>query len=202
MTSPCARPAVELAAAAAEAVRTLNHHTQGPHPLSGPAELDRLVAELAMMANRLPQLLRQLGGWLHTEQHAGRIRSDNSTDPARIVSRAAAELTQAGHAANEFGQALDGAHQQLAHLGTAAPARTADVTANRPGPVDRTYRAETVAISGHFHGHQRAGFVAASGQKPMSLDTLHFAYLPDFRCLPSPGPLRPVDGFPARLGRS
>ncbi len=67
------------------------------------------------MADRLPQLLRQLHGWLDTEQHAGHLRTDDTTDPARIVERAAAQLTQAGHAAHDLGRALDNAHQLLAY---------------------------------------------------------------------------------------
>ena len=90
MTSIRSRPTVEHAATAAEAVRALNHLTLGRGALGEPAELDRLVAELAIMADRLPQLLRQLRGWLDTEQHADRLRSDDTTDPARIVDRAAA----------------------------------------------------------------------------------------------------------------
>ena len=177
MTSICSRPTVEHAATAAEAVRALNHLTLGRGALGEPAELDRLVAELAIMAGRLPQLLRQLRGWLDAEQHAGRLRTDDTTDPARIVDRAAAELAEAGHAAHHLGRALDDAHQLLAHLAVATePDRThqpgrSNATAGtdgRSGPRDG--RAETVATSGHFHGHQRAGFMAASGQKPMSLD--------------------------------
>ena len=179
MTSICNRPIVENAATAAEAVRTLNHLTLGRSALGEPAELDRLVAELAIMAGRLPQLLRQLRGWLDAEQHTGRLRTDNTTDPARTVDRAAAELTEAGHAAHHLRRALDDAHQLLAHLAVATePDRTHQPgrsnatagTVGQAGSGPRDHRAETVATSGHFHGHQRAGFMAASGQKPMSLD--------------------------------
>ena len=179
MTSILSRPTVEHAATAAEAVRTLNHLTLGRSALGEPAELDRLVAELAIMAGRLPQLLRQLRGWLDAEQHTGRLRTDNTTDPARTVDRAAAELTEAGHAAHHLRLALDDAHQLLAHLAVATePDRTHQPgrsnatagTVGQAGSGPRDHRAETVATSGHFHGHQRAGFMAASGQKPMSLD--------------------------------
>ena len=103
MTSIPSRPTVEHAASAAEAVRVLTHLTLGRHALSEPAELDLLVEELAIMTGRLPQLLRQLHRWLDTEQHAGRLRSDDTTDPARIVTRATAELTDAGHVAPRVG---------------------------------------------------------------------------------------------------
>ena len=112
---------VDLADAAAQAVRELNHRTLHPAALSGPAQLDRIVAELAVMVGGLPQLLRQLGHWLTVEQHAGRIRSDNHLDPGRLVDQAAADLADAGQAARQLGQLLDAARQHTAHLG----ARTA-----------------------------------------------------------------------------
>jgi len=185
MTSIRSRPTVDHAATAAEAVRALNHLTLGRRALGEPAELDRLVAELAIMAGRLPQLLRQLRGWLDAEQHAGRLLSDNTTDSARIVDRAAAELAEAGDAAHDLGRALDDAHQLLAHLAATEPDRThepgranasadtADTagTAGQSGSGPRDGRAETVATSGHFHGRQWAGLMAASGQKQMSLDS-------------------------------
>jgi len=172
MTRISSRTTIDHADTAAEAVSALIHLTHGQRALEEPAELDRLVAELAIMAGRLPQLIRQLRDWLHVEQHAGRLRSDNNTDPAQIVDRANDKLAQAGHAAHDLGSALDNAHQLLAHLAT-EPDRT-----HKPGQSDasagtapRDGRAETMATSGHFHGHQRAGLMAASGQKPMSLDT-------------------------------
>jgi hypothetical protein len=177
MTDICNRPTIDHAATAAEAVRALIHLTLGRRALAEPAELDRIVAELATMTGRLPQLLRQLRGWLDTEQHAGRLRSDDTTDPARIVDRAAAELTDAGHAAHDLGRALDDAHQLLAHLAATEPDRTREPGRSKTstgGGSDsnpRDGRAETVATNGHFHGHQRAGFMAASGQNQMSLDT-------------------------------
>jgi len=91
---------------------------------TGPAELYRLVAELALLVDGLPQLLNQLDRWLHTEHDAGRIRSDNSTDPTRMISDAATQLANAGDAAHDLGRALDYAHQHLAHLGATEPDRT------------------------------------------------------------------------------
>ena len=170
MTSIASRPTVENAATAAEAVRALIHLTLDRDALSEPAELDRLVAELAIMTGRLPQLLRQLRGWLDTEQHAGRLRTDDTTDPARIVDRAATRLDAAGHVANNLNRALDDAHQLLAHLAATEPNRPhqpgrSNVSTGgrvRPGPRDG--QAETVATSGHFsrpppgrfHGRQWA----------------------------------------------
>jgi len=154
MPSIRSRPTVENAATAAEAVRALIHLTLGRGALGEPAELDRLVAELAIMADRLPQLLRQLHGWLITEQHADRLRSDDTTDPARIVDRAAAQLTEAAHAAHDLGRALDNAHQLLAHLAAAEPNRT-----HEPGPSNATD--STTGTDG-----QSGPRPATAGQKP------------------------------------
>jgi hypothetical protein len=87
--------------------------------------------------------------------------------PQGIVIRAAAALAKAGHAAHDLGRALDDAHQFLAHLAATEPDRTnepgSDASADTAGTVGksgsgpRDGRAEAVATSGHFQGHQRAG---------------------------------------------
>lgn len=109
-----------LAGQAAEAVRALNHLTHpGIGSLSGPAEADAVLADLACLAGRLPQLLAQLAGWLRTEDQAGRLRVDACCpypDSAAAVAAATAALTRAGGAACHTGAALDAAHQTLAHL--------------------------------------------------------------------------------------
>lgn len=110
----------QLAGQAAEAVRTLNHLTRpGIGALSGPADLDTMVADLAALAGRLPQLLAQLAGWLHAEDRAGRLRVDACSpdaDPAAAVAATIEDLTEASGCAAHAGRALDGAHQHLAHL--------------------------------------------------------------------------------------
>lgn len=110
----------QLAGQAAEAVRTLNHLTRpGLSALTGPAELDTVVADLACLAARLPQLLAQLAGWLHTEQRHGRLRVDAlapHADPATAVAAAIESLTRASDRAQHTGHALNTAHQSLAHL--------------------------------------------------------------------------------------
>ena len=161
---------VDLAAAAAQALRELNYRTLHSAALTGPAQLDRIVADLAVMVAGLPQLLRQLGQWLAAEQHAGRIRSDNHLDPGRIVDQAVADLADGGHTARQLGQLLDAAHQHTAHLGAQSPDDGA-VTAGRPTTPAGTDRAGIVATRGHNHGHQRAGSMAADGQISMSLDS-------------------------------
>jgi hypothetical protein len=114
---------LDLADRAAEAVRELNHRTRSAGAFSGPAELYRLVAELVLLAGRLPQLLDQLDQWLHTEHDAGRLRTDNRTDPSPAVRDAATHLADAGNAAHELAHILASAQQCLAHLGTTKPTK-------------------------------------------------------------------------------
>ena len=105
---------------AAEAIRTLNHRTHPP-TLADPAEICQLLAALAALADRLPQLLGQLSRWLQTEQAADRLRADTPTaHPAQITATAVGDLTRAARTANRLGEALDSAHQHLAHLAAAA----------------------------------------------------------------------------------
>jgi hypothetical protein len=112
---------LELADRAAEAVRELNHRTGRLGAVSGPAELYRLVGELAVLAGRLPQLLGQLDRWLQAERDAGRVRADTGIEAGRVVVAAGADLADAGGAAYEMARALNAALAHLAHLGTTDP---------------------------------------------------------------------------------
>ena len=97
MSDPQTPPStVELVATTAQAIRELNHRTRGPDAFPGPAELYRLVTELVLLVDGLPQLLNQLGRWLHAEHDADRVRSDNHAEPGPTVSRATAHLADAG----------------------------------------------------------------------------------------------------------
>ena len=132
MTDPQAHTGtVELADTAAQTVRELNHHTRGPDAFTGPAQLYRLVGELVQLARGLPQLLDQLGDWLHAEHDADRVRCDNHADPSPTVTRATAQLADAGEAARDLAHALDRAQQHLAHLGS-QPAERLDRPADQP----------------------------------------------------------------------
>jgi len=82
-----------------------------------PAELYRLVAELAVLAGGLPQLLGQLDRWLHIDHDAGRVRSDDHdagrvrsddhADAGRAVRGAAADLAGAGATAHDLARVLN-----------------------------------------------------------------------------------------------
>jgi hypothetical protein len=98
---------LELAGRAAEAIRELIHRTRVPGVFTGPAELYRLVAELAVLAGGLPQLLGQLDRWLHIDHDAGRVRSDDHADAGRAVRGAAADLAGAGATAHDLAGVLN-----------------------------------------------------------------------------------------------
>lgn len=108
----------QLAEQAAEAIRGLNHRTRGRHAFVDPAELARLLAELTIMANGLPQLLDQLDRWLRGEQDAAQLCSDTDTHPDELVCIATGRLSHASHNARQLSAALDTAHQHVAHLAT------------------------------------------------------------------------------------
>jgi hypothetical protein len=125
----------ELADTAARAVRELNHCTRGPDAFTGPAELHRLVSELVLLVDALPQLVNQLGRWLNAEHGAHRVRSDNSTDPGPAVSQATTQMADAGDAARGLAHALARAQQYLAHLGaTRPPSVLPSSSLNHDGP--------------------------------------------------------------------
>lgn len=72
-TPPTPERTRQLAETLAEVVRTLNHTTMHHEALGEPADVDRVIRELVSAAERLPQLLGQIGAWLEREDAAERI---------------------------------------------------------------------------------------------------------------------------------
>jgi len=107
----------EVADAAAEAIRVLNHGTGGFDALEMPGDIDRLLSALATMASRLPQLFMQLQNNLTRITAAPGLYDDRGQDPSVAVARAAMSLGGAHGAAHALWEALDAAHQASAHLG-------------------------------------------------------------------------------------
>src|SRR4051794_31066503 len=79
----------DYAAAAAEAVRGLNHVTIGGAGYEVPSDVYRLLGSLATMLARLPQVLGQASGWLGREDAAGRVGHDQLSDPAAVTAEVA-----------------------------------------------------------------------------------------------------------------
>lgn len=128
-TPAAGRPlsAIELAEAAAEAVRALNHATLpngggGPRYPSG---IYGTLAELATLANRLPQALQQLSTVLQRQHAAGHVAIDAGTryagEPAAAVDAAAVFMQVAEQLAVRLGAALGEASEALAFASYSGP---------------------------------------------------------------------------------
>jgi hypothetical protein len=113
------------ASAAAEAVRALNHATAVPGGAAGyewPADVDAVLAELGVLAQRLPQALEQAARWLETNAAAGRVGHDKGHDGDHAAVLAAVLVRAGGAAAETMLRRLDEARQITSHLtGRATP---------------------------------------------------------------------------------
>jgi hypothetical protein len=111
--------AIDAAEQAAEAVRTLNHLTRSPDPSAHPADTYLLIAALATLAQRLPQLLDQITDRLNQDLHPAQLRVDDWApvrEPAALLVGVASSLRAAGHLAHRLSVDLDTAQQAMAHL--------------------------------------------------------------------------------------
>ena len=108
---------VQLAAAVAGDVRSLNHATlPGRSAYRWPADVDSVLASLQIAVDRMTQALAQASEWLGSELAAGRIGHDHGDDPALVVKAAQRWLGTAFSEACELSAALDRAHQHTAGL--------------------------------------------------------------------------------------
>lgn len=118
---------IEHASTAAEAVRALNHATLSAGPANGsdgyvwPADVDAVTAQLAILAQRLPQALDQAARWLETSAATGRVGHDKGLDGERAGVLAAVLLRAGGAAAETMLRRLDEARQITAHLTSTVP---------------------------------------------------------------------------------
>jgi hypothetical protein len=109
--------AVVHAAAAAEAVRELNHATR---PAAGgyqhPMDLTITLGELATLAQRLPQALTQAAGWLERETHAGRVGHERGAKVPAVIAQAEGVLFDAADSCEHLAHLLRAACGHTAHL--------------------------------------------------------------------------------------
>lgn len=114
---------VAAAESAAEALRTVNHLTMGAPSSGAPGwedvgDLYRLLGEIKILMDRLPQVLGQLGQ--HLERPAGRCpcKTDAATTetPECLAAAAILALDGARRHVGEAGSYLDEAHNAVAHL--------------------------------------------------------------------------------------
>ncbi len=115
------------AALAAEALRAVNHLTLAA-PCAGVAgweevgDLYRVLGELRLLTERLPQAVEQLSRHLQRPGGRGCYRSDDGTreSPETLVVRAAVALEAAQVGAREVGSQLAAAQSAVAHLSSVA----------------------------------------------------------------------------------
>jgi malonyl CoA-acyl carrier protein transacylase len=107
---------VDAAHAAAEAVGSLNYATLGGTGYVWPADVDAVLVELASVAHRLPQAVRQAATWLEGQHAAGRMGHDQGENVTVAVYAALAELDVAVRCAGHLAKALDQARRETAHL--------------------------------------------------------------------------------------
>lgn len=117
MTTPTAQ---EAAGRAAEAVRALNHQTRPGADQLDVSDVYDVLADLALMAARLPQLLRQLEDLLdRLVKHDqvlivdGDHLNDMAGDPVAVAAIAGHWLAAAAGTANELAHHVDQAQQTL-----------------------------------------------------------------------------------------
>jgi hypothetical protein len=120
----------EAANTAAEAIRYMIHATLGdPHTVAfqDPGDVDVVLAELEILAQRLPQLFGQAGAWLAAECRAGRLRvvvsgtqGHSPSTEAIAVSAVRQYLTEAGDRAGQLREVLHDARQVTSTLASSS----------------------------------------------------------------------------------
>lgn len=106
----------ELTATAAEAIRALNHHTRPGAAQIDVSDVYDLLAELALMTSRLPQLLRQLEDLLDQLVEAGAVDivdGEHRGDPVAVAAVTGHWLAASAGAAIELAHRVDQAQQAL-----------------------------------------------------------------------------------------
>ena len=114
----------QVANAAAEAIRVLNHATlnHADEALAYPADVDAVIEALATMHARLPQLYGQLAEWLRGQLAAGRLQIGYGPyrgDPAAAVGEIAGSLQLAAAGGDAAHLALGQARQITATISAA-----------------------------------------------------------------------------------
>jgi len=109
----------DLAEAAYEAVRALNHATLPAQcELADHLDLCRVLGSLSALLHASPQALRQAGDWLAREQQHATVRVDAAgpESPATTVGAIVTALSDAADALTHSARRVDRAHEAAAHL--------------------------------------------------------------------------------------
>jgi len=109
-----AQPPAQIASAAAESIRSLNHALYAG--LDYPGDAYSLVGNLARLVSMLPQALTMTRGAVQKLADADQLRSDRGTLPDDLADTYGG-LDEAASMAQELYQALNATHGALSHLG-------------------------------------------------------------------------------------
>ena len=112
---------LEVAEAFAQCARVLNHLTLSHEALEFPGEAHDLLGYLAAAASCLPQLLDQVGDWYAAEAAAGRLRTDDGTDPYARFTDLVASLDWPKVTAAQLQSDLNTVTAITVHLAAAEP---------------------------------------------------------------------------------
>jgi hypothetical protein len=112
----------ELGDGLAEIVRCLNYATRDVAPgLRYPRDADRLLRDITVALDRVPQLLEQIRAWLRSRSHAGRIGHDQGDDAVEAVTAADAYLLDVIPYLEDVTDRLREAAAQTSHLTDTTP---------------------------------------------------------------------------------
>lgn len=115
-----ATTAIQAAEDAHEAVRALIRLTLERPAYEHPSDLDAVIRSLQLLAEQLPQAIRQAEEWLEEERDAGRLQGTHGGEAVASVAEVetvAAELTAARVVARRLGDHLRTARAHITHIG-------------------------------------------------------------------------------------
>jgi hypothetical protein len=120
--APVSMAPVAAAEAAAEAVRALSRASLSGSGYATPAEVDAVIAEVAVLVARLPQVLTQAARWLMRENEARAVFHDaegalGGLLASVVVTEADLGLAEAAYRAARLGEALEKVRESTTHLG-------------------------------------------------------------------------------------
>jgi hypothetical protein len=131
-----AHRSADLARAAREAIRSLNHSTlPGRSAIADHHEMCSVLADLASMLHTTPQALRQVEEWLARQHDDGRLSvvdGDYEGDPSTALTAIRDALSDAASSCELAARGIEAAHQVGADLVVRAAADPLDRAANHP----------------------------------------------------------------------
>jgi hypothetical protein len=107
----------QIAYAAAEEIRALNHRTLDPKAMPNPGDVAGTIEGLHALLQRLPQAIEQLQQALQGMGDRQEVRMDNGSDPSESVLAACRGLWEAEERARGAESALQAVVNQVSHMG-------------------------------------------------------------------------------------